>query len=42
MKHNNGLLLGAVLGSIGLMLQPATAAEIKVLTTGAFLSLIHI
>src|SRR3954470_24604129 len=36
MKHNNGLLLGFVLGSIGLMLQPATAAEIKVLTTGAF------
>ena len=36
MKHNNGLLLGFVLGSIGLMLQPATATEIKVLTTGAF------
>jgi molybdate transport system substrate-binding protein len=36
MKHNNGFLLGIVLGSMGLMLQPATAAEIKVLTTGAF------
>ena len=36
MKHNNGLLLGLVLGSMSLMLQPATAAEIKVLTTGAF------
>jgi molybdate transport system substrate-binding protein len=36
MKRNNGLLLGVVLGSMSLMLQPATAAEIKVLTTGAF------
>ena len=32
----NGLLLGAVLGAIGIMAQSATAAEIKVLTTGAF------
>ena len=36
MKNKNGLLLGVVLGSMSLMLQPATAAEIKVLTTGAF------
>src|SRR5256885_12635097 len=35
-KHKNGLLLGAVLGAIGIMAQSATAAEIKVLTTGAF------
>ena len=36
MKHNKGILLGVVLGSMSLMLQPAGAAEIKVLTTGAF------
>ena len=36
MKQKNGLLLGAVLGAIGIMAQTATAAEIKVLTTGAF------
>ena len=36
MKQKNGLLLGAVLGAIGIMAQSATAAEIKVLTTGAF------
>ena len=36
MKHKNGLLLGAVLGVFGIMAQSATAAEIKVLTTGAF------
>ena len=36
MKQKNGLLLGAVLGALGIMGQTATAAEIKVLTTGAF------
>jgi len=36
MKDKNGLLLGAVLGVIGMMGQSAAAAEIKVLTTGAF------
>ena len=36
MKRNSGLLLGAVLGIVGIMAQPAAAAEIKVLTTGAF------
>ena len=36
MKDKNGLLLGAVLGAIGMMGQSAAAAEIKVLTTGAF------
>jgi molybdate transport system substrate-binding protein len=36
MTLKNGLLLGVVLGSMSLMLQPAAAAEIKVLTTGAF------
>jgi molybdate transport system substrate-binding protein len=36
MKLNVGFLLGGVLGATGLMLQSATAAEIKVLTTGAF------
>jgi molybdate transport system substrate-binding protein len=36
MKRKNGLLLGAVLAAIGIMAQPAGAAEIKVLTTGAF------
>jgi hypothetical protein len=36
MKFNKGLLLGAVWGAIGIMAQSASAAEIKVLTTGAF------
>ena len=36
MKYKNGLLLGVVLGAISVMAQSATAAEIKVLTTGAF------
>ena len=36
MKHSNGFLLGVVLGAMGLLPQPTTAAEIKVLTTGAF------
>jgi len=36
MKDKNGLLLGAVLGVIGMMGQSAAAAEIKILTTGAF------
>jgi molybdate transport system substrate-binding protein len=36
MKGANGLLLVAVLGVIGMMGQFAAAAEIKVLTTGAF------
>ena len=37
MKRNSGLLLGAAIGiGLGLMAQSATAAEIKVLTTGAF------
>ena len=36
MKLKNGLLLGVVLGSDRHMAQSATAAEIKVLTTGAF------
>src|SRR5258707_12096269 len=36
MKHNNGLLLGVVWGAISIMAQSASAAEIKVLTTGAF------
>jgi molybdate transport system substrate-binding protein len=35
MKLKHGLLLGVVWGAIG-MAQPTTAAEIKVLTTGAF------
>ena len=35
MRYNNGLLLGAVIGTIA-MTQPAASAEIKVLTTGAF------
>ena len=35
MKRKTGLLLGAAIG-IGMMAQTATAAEIKVLTTGAF------
>ena len=36
MTFKQGLLLGAVWGAIGIMAQPASAAEIKVLTTGAF------
>ena len=36
MKRNSGLLLGAIFGIVGIMAQPAAAAEIKVLTTGAF------
>jgi molybdate transport system substrate-binding protein len=36
MKHTAGLLTAAILGAIGNMAQSATAAEIKVLTTGAF------
>ena len=36
MKNKTGPLLGIVLGAIGIMAQSATAAEIKVLTTGAF------
>jgi molybdate transport system substrate-binding protein len=35
LKRKTGLLLGAAIG-IGMMAQAATAAEIKVLTTGAF------
>ena len=35
MKRKTGLLMGAAIG-IGMMAQTATAAEIKVLTTGAF------
>jgi molybdate transport system substrate-binding protein len=35
-KFKNGLLSGVVLGAISVMAQSATAAEIKVLTTGAF------
>jgi molybdate transport system substrate-binding protein len=35
MKRKTGLLVGAAIG-IGMMAQTATAAEIKVLTTGAF------
>jgi molybdate transport system substrate-binding protein len=35
MKRKTGLLMGAAIG-IGMMAQAATAAEIKVLTTGAF------
>jgi molybdate transport system substrate-binding protein len=40
MKRNSGLLLGAVFGMVGIMMQPAAAAEIKVLTTGAFKSVV--
>jgi molybdate transport system substrate-binding protein len=36
MKHKNWLLLGALWGALGIMAQSAGAAEIKVLTTGAF------
>ena len=36
MKFKTGLLLGAVWGTISIMAQAAGAAEIKVLTTGAF------
>ena len=36
MKSKTGLLVGVVWGAIGIMAQSATAAEIKVLTTGAF------
>ena len=36
MKRSGGLLFGAVFGIVGIMAQPASAAEIKVLTTGAF------
>jgi molybdate transport system substrate-binding protein len=36
MKSKTGLLVGVVWGVIGIMAQSATAAEIKVLTTGAF------
>ena len=36
MKRNSGLLLGAVFGIVGIMAQPTAAAEIKVLTSGAF------
>src|SRR5215204_3838410 len=36
MNRKNRLLMGVVMGAIGIMAQSATAAEIKVLTTGAF------
>lgn len=36
MQRDTGLVLGVVLGAIGIMSQSAGAAEIKVLTTGAF------
>jgi molybdate transport system substrate-binding protein len=36
MKRKNGFLLGVVIGAISIMAQSAAAAEIKVLTTGAF------
>lgn len=36
MKRSSGLLVGAVFGVVGIMAQPASAAELKVLTTGAF------
>jgi molybdate transport system substrate-binding protein len=36
MKFKSGLLLGVLGGTISIMAQSATAAEIKVLTTGAF------
>lgn len=36
MRNNAGLLYGAVFGVLSMMTQSATAAEIKVLTTGAF------
>jgi molybdate transport system substrate-binding protein len=36
MKRSSGLLVGAIFGMVGIMAQPASAAEIKVLTTGAF------
>src|SRR5688572_23190197 len=39
MKRKTGLLVGAAIG-IGMMAQTATAAEIKVLTTGAFRSVV--
>ncbi|MBX9842817.1 MAG: molybdate ABC transporter substrate-binding protein [Xanthobacteraceae bacterium] len=39
MTLKTGLLLGAAIG-IGMMAQPASAAEIKVLTTGAFKSVV--
>ncbi len=40
MKRSSGLLMGAVIGIFGIMAQPASAAEIKVLTTGAFKSVV--
>jgi molybdate transport system substrate-binding protein len=40
MKRSSGLLVGAVFGVFGIMAQPASAAEIKVLTTGAFKSVV--
>lgn len=36
MRRNVGLLIASVWGAISIMVQAATAAEIKVLTTGAF------
>src|SRR4051812_13224621 len=36
MKHINGLLCGVLWGAISIMAQSAQAAEIKMLTTGAF------
>lgn len=36
MKHKNWLLQGVLWGALGIMAQSASAAEIKVLTTGAF------
>ena len=36
MKRSSGLLVRALFGMVGIMAQPASAAEIKVLTTGAF------
>jgi molybdate transport system substrate-binding protein len=35
-KRSSGFLVGAIFGMVGIMAQPASAAEIKVLTTGAF------
>ncbi|MEI8151481.1 MAG: molybdate ABC transporter substrate-binding protein [Hyphomicrobiales bacterium] len=36
MKFKNGLLTALIIGAVAVMAQPAGAAEIKVLTTGAF------
>jgi ABC-type molybdate transport system substrate-binding protein len=36
MRGKTGLLVGAIMGLSSMANQPATSAEIKVLTTGAF------